>query len=280
MATLLRNDAEIRQDVLDEMEYDPAVMVHHIAVAVQGGTVTLTGVVDSCGTRLAAEQVAWRVLGVREVRVETVVDPTLLGMPNDAVIAANVRHRLDTDVLVPKCRIRVSVDNGVVTLSETVDSHIEREAAREEAAGAQGVRDLNLQIEIEPPLASPGELEAVIQKALARSAQVDAANIRIAVDGGHVTLSGAARSYAERRAAEDAVWRAPGVTQVTDNIAIQPYREAGRSRQAAKAREEDQPSMADRNAHVDAARQGLGARHHAPPIPQGRAGAGYRPRQA
>jgi osmotically-inducible protein OsmY len=45
----------------------------------------------------------------------------------------------------------------------------------------------------------------------------------VIVDGGHVTLAGEARSFAERQAAEDAAWRARGVTDVTDNIAIQPY---------------------------------------------------------
>lgn len=42
-------------------------------------------------------------------------------------------------------------------------------------------------------------------------------------DGGHVTLSGTARSFAERQEAENTAWRARGVTEVTDNIAIQPY---------------------------------------------------------
>jgi osmotically-inducible protein OsmY len=52
---------------------------------------------------------------------------------------------------------------------------------------------------------------------------VEAGNIQVFVDGGHVTLSGKARSFAERQAAEEAAWRARGVTNVTDNIAIRPY---------------------------------------------------------
>ena len=39
--------------------------------------------------------------------------------------------------------------------------------------------------------------------------------------GAHVTLTGTVRSAAERQAAEDAAWRAQGVTDVTDHLAIQ-----------------------------------------------------------
>ena len=64
MATLVKSDAEIRADVIDEMAYDPAVTVRDVAVVVEGGIVTLSGVADSYGTRQAAEQAAWRVGGV------------------------------------------------------------------------------------------------------------------------------------------------------------------------------------------------------------------------
>jgi osmotically-inducible protein OsmY len=104
-----------------------------------------------------------------------------------------------------------------------VDWHLQRQVARESAEGAKGVRDLKNEITIDRWHATPGEIEAGIQKALVRSAQVDASNIRVAVDGGHVTLSGTARSFAERRDAEDAAWRARGVTEVTVHITIQPF---------------------------------------------------------
>jgi osmotically-inducible protein OsmY len=223
MATLVRSDAQIRADVIDEMAYDPAVTVRDVAVVVEGGVVTLTGVVDSYGTMQAAEKAAWRVGGVIGVNSEIVVDPALLGMPTDEEIAVYLRDRMEKDFLVPKGRITVSVRDGIVTLRGTVDLHLQREAAYEEAADAMGVRGVNNAITIGPAQASPQEISSAIQKALTRDAQVEADHVQVIVDGGHVTLSGKARSFAERQAAEDAAWRARGVTDVTDNIAIQPF---------------------------------------------------------
>ena len=222
MATMLRGDAEIRKDVMEEIAYDPAVTVHDIAVIVEDGLVTLTGTADSYATRQAAVDAAWRISGVRDVINTIVVDPTLLGVPTDEEIAADVRGRLEKDFLVPKGRITVEVHDGVVTLAGTVDWHFQREAVREEAADAMGVRDVNNEIEIDRSHASPDEIQSSIRKALTRSAQVNASNIQVAVDEGHVTLSGTARSFAEQQEAEDAAWRARGVTDVTDHIVIRP----------------------------------------------------------
>jgi osmotically-inducible protein OsmY len=222
MATLVKSDANIRTNILEEMAYDPAVTVHDIAVVVDGGVVTLTGVADSYGTRRAAENAAWRVYGARDVFNQIVVDPTLLGMPTDAELTADVRNRLENNFLVPRGRIQVSAHDGVVTLTGSVNWHLQREAARESVAGVKGVRDIRNEITLDRSHAEPREIEASIQKALVRSARVDAGNIHVAVDGGHVTLTGTARSFAERRDAVDAAWRARGVTQVSDHITIQP----------------------------------------------------------
>jgi osmotically-inducible protein OsmY len=44
----MRTDKEIRQDVLDELEYEPSLDATQIGVAVKDGIVTLTGTVKSC----------------------------------------------------------------------------------------------------------------------------------------------------------------------------------------------------------------------------------------
>jgi osmotically-inducible protein OsmY len=36
-------DSRLRQDILDELDYDPSVSSENIAVAVNGGVVTLSG---------------------------------------------------------------------------------------------------------------------------------------------------------------------------------------------------------------------------------------------
>jgi osmotically-inducible protein OsmY len=222
-----RRDEEIRGHVTDEMTYDPAVAIRDLSVVVEDGCVTLTGAADSYGTRQAAVEAAWRIGGVAGVDNAIVVDPNLPGMPADEEIAADVRARLDKDPLVPRGRIMVSVHDGVVTMMGTVDWHFQRKAARKAAEKTNGVREVKQKIVINRSHASPQEIMAAIRKALDRSAQVEGSRIQVFVDGGHVTLSGTARSFSERQAAEEAAYRARGVTDLTDNIVIQPFQAAG-----------------------------------------------------
>ncbi len=223
MSTIVQSDAQLREDVIGEIEFDPAVTVTDIVVIVHNGVVTLEGLSDSYGSLISAQDAAWRVHGVMDVVNNIKVNPKLLGLPDDDEIAKDLRHRLEKDFLVPSGQITVSVEDGVVTLRGTVRLHLQREAAREEAQQTKGVRFVNNFIEISRDMPSPKSIGLDIERALARSAQVDAKNIRVTADGGHVTLSGTVRSYAERTEAVDAAWRAKGVTNVTDHIVIEPF---------------------------------------------------------
>lgn len=220
---LLTKDADLRETVMEEIQYDPAVTVHDIVVLAKDGVITLEGIADSYGTRLAAENAAGRMYGVRNVINNIEVNPKLLGQPDDREIEADLRQRLEKDFLVPKGRVSFSVNDGIVTLSGTVNWHAQREAAREEAANTKGVRMVKNLIEIDRSAPSPKNISEEILKALRRSAQVEAKNINVMADGGHVTLSGSVHTFAERREAEDAAWRAKGVWNVTDKITINPF---------------------------------------------------------
>lgn len=67
----------------------------------------------------------------------------------------------------------------------------------------------------------------VIVKVLRRHASLEANRGNVMVVDGAVTLSGSADSYFEKSLIEGAVWSAPGVTRVVDNLAIAPsYSEA------------------------------------------------------
>lgn len=223
MSTTLTRDARVREYVVDEINFDPAVEVSDIAVVVQDGAVTLTGVADSYGTRTAAEDAAWRVSGVREVSDRIVVDPEMLGRPSDAQLAAKIHERIENSFLIPKHRITVSVQDGVVTLRGAVPLHLQREAALEEAAGVKGVRDVINLITIDHNAPSPKNIAGEIKKALVRNAQLDAEDIHVTAEGSTVTLTGTVDTYAAKREAEAAAWRANGTTEVINNIAIRAY---------------------------------------------------------
>ena len=61
------NDVTLRQDILDELEFEPSINAANIGVAVENGVVTLTGHVGNYAEKVAAERVVQRVKGVRGV---------------------------------------------------------------------------------------------------------------------------------------------------------------------------------------------------------------------
>jgi osmotically-inducible protein OsmY len=68
--------------------------------------------------------------------------------------------------------------------------------------------------------ASTADVKDRIENALKRHAELDAKQIRVEVLDGRVTLTGTVRSWSERQDAERAVWSAPGVTKVEDELAV------------------------------------------------------------
>ena len=121
-------DLKLRQDVLDELEFEPSVDAAGIGVAVNDGVVTLTGHVSTYAEKLAAERAAKRVSGVRavaqEIKVRYLGEAKLL----DDDIAKRALNILQWDVSVPD-NVQVTVENGLVTLTGEVDWHYQKAAA-------------------------------------------------------------------------------------------------------------------------------------------------------
>ena len=66
-ATLTDQDLRVRDAVLHQLEWDPAIDASAIGVTAKSGTITLTGYINSYSGKLAAERAAKRVRGVRSV---------------------------------------------------------------------------------------------------------------------------------------------------------------------------------------------------------------------
>jgi osmotically-inducible protein OsmY len=221
MATVTRTDIDIQRDVLAELKWDPEVEPTDVGVEVDDGVVTLTGTVDSYMKRWAAERAALRVAGVRAVANDVKVK--IGAARTDTDIAKDVADALEANILVPKGRIKVTVKNHWVTLEGDVDWRFQREEAEDAVRRIRGVEGVTNLIAVKQPVVSAAEIKDSIERALVRSAEVDADRIQVRVDGDHVTLTGTVRSWAEREEAERAAWRSPGVTQVTNNIVVRPY---------------------------------------------------------
>jgi osmotically-inducible protein OsmY len=221
MATMIRSDNDIQTDVLDEFFWDPAVDAPDIGVQVHDGVVTLTGAVETYAVKLAAEDAAQRVDGVRAVANDLTVRGPLTH--NDTDIAKAAADALAANISIPLGEIDVTVQNGKVTLRGEVDWSYQRTSAADCVRYLRGVRDVINLIHVKQPKVSPTDVAAGIERALVRAAEIDADRVRVKSEDGHVTLSGTVRSLLEKREAGYAAWRAKGVTHVTNDIDVRPF---------------------------------------------------------
>jgi osmotically-inducible protein OsmY len=214
-----RKDSVIRDDVYAELAWDPKVTIANLDVRVNHGHVTLTGVAATFATKYAAADAAYRVYGVKDVDNDILVDPAAFGLRTDSQIEADVHGMLTLDLEVPDTRILVSVLDGVVTLGGDVDYYYQRDAAEDDAASIAGVRDVISNIAVLDQSSAP-DIADQIAAAFARNGELFDDNISVLTNGHSVTLSGTVRYWSEYDMAEDVAWRAPGVTNVTNNVVV------------------------------------------------------------
>lgn len=221
MAIHIRTDEDIRAEVLEELKWDPCVQSNEIGVAVKDGVVILTGWVDSYLKKVAAEDAAHRVPGVKAVANEIEVRLPAFAKRTDADLAAAVVNALRWDAGLPADKIQVTVSQGWVTLRGEVDYYYQKIDAERVVRRLSGVKGVTNLITVKPhPL--PSDLKQTIEKALVRNAETDAKNITVEVQGSKVILRGTVRSYLEKQVAEDIAWSTPGVTEVDNQIVVSP----------------------------------------------------------
>jgi osmotically-inducible protein OsmY len=214
----MSDDSQLKQAVLDELEWEPSVNAAHIGVTAHAGVVTLMGHVESYTEKSAAEKAARRVKDVLGVAEEIEVKLPFDVKHGDEDIASAATHRLAWDSAVPKDAIKAKVEKGWVTLTGEVDWHYQQAAAASDIRGLRGVIGVlnDITIKSKPNTA---KIKDDILLALDRS-WFDPATINVAAQGGKVTLTGKVRSWYERDEASSTAWAAPGTTSVHNELAV------------------------------------------------------------
>jgi osmotically-inducible protein OsmY len=211
-------DDDLKSDVQDELEWDPAVPSTSIAVSVTDHAVTLAGTVHTLAHRLAAVKAARRVRGVHAIIDDIAVVPIGATGSTDQDIGIAVERILDYSATMP-AGIKATVRNGLVTLTGTVEFQYQKNNANRLVREVKGVTWVQNDITVKSQ-ATTNVVRSKIVSALHRNADLGAKDIHVVTSGHEVWLSGTTNSLSARSQAEAAAWSAPGVERVHNNIRI------------------------------------------------------------
>ncbi len=206
-----------------------------IKVSCEEGKVVLTGEVDSWPERDEATLLASEVDGVTEVENKILVRKLSRRSDEEWKEAAMTMLRLDS--YLTGLPITVTVENGEVILSGSVRSLYERNRATHRIAilGAKRVVN-NLQIDPELSKQAPkvetsvndAELKLAVETVLDLDTRIDARNIVVKADSGHVELDGSVINAYEKRIAGQDAKEVVGVGWVTNNLIVRVPKRADR----------------------------------------------------
>lgn len=146
-------------------------------------------------------------------------------MKTDVGIRLAVIREFRWDTRVDETDIEIEVNDGIVTLTGTVDSYLHRMAAQEAARRVSGVlgvvNDLRVHIPGTEVRTTP-EICQAVRRALEWHTGVPYQHIRSWVTDGRVTLEGPVAYWFEREDAEKAVQHLVGVKEIVNRIVVPP----------------------------------------------------------
>jgi osmotically-inducible protein OsmY len=144
-------------------------------------------------------------------------------MKTDAQIQTDVMQELKWDPSVTHEHIGVAVSDGIVTLSGTVPSYIEKFAAEKATQRLGGVKAVVEKIEVKVPGSYHRDDQDIAKAVIDQfrwHTQVPDDLVKVSVENGWVELTGEVEWDYQRSAAENAVRGLTGVKGITNKIAI------------------------------------------------------------
>src|SRR6478752_5816140 len=117
----MKSDTQLKADVTEELEWNPAINATNIGVMVKDGLVTLAGHLDTFAEKHAVERAVRRVAGVRGIALDLDVKLAKEHKRSDSEVAQAAIMALRLNSLVPDGKVKVEVEDGWVTLTGEVD---------------------------------------------------------------------------------------------------------------------------------------------------------------
>jgi len=222
-----RSDYEITQDVKGRLANDVKIFDSLIEVEVDDGTVNLIGTVGSLKEKNRALSDAW-VNGVNDVNTDALMvqwwardhlskkKKTVL---KDSEIQKAVKDALVYDPRVFSFNPEVHVEQGVITLTGTVDNYLAKLAAEEDARNTVGVLMVQNYLKVRPvSIPANDKLEENVADALRNDPYIERFELSIDASNGIVYLSGNVNTSFEKQHAESVVQSVKGVTNIVSTV--------------------------------------------------------------
>jgi osmotically-inducible protein OsmY len=145
-------------------------------------------------------------------------------MRSDQDLQKDVQDALQWELLLNAAQIGVTVDNGIVTLTGTVDSYAKKLVAEEATKNVTGVKAVVEKIEIKfyssLGTCDDNEIAAEVVNAFKWNKDIPGDKVRVKVEDGWVTLEGELPWNFQREAIRKAVKDLSGITGITNGIII------------------------------------------------------------
>jgi osmotically-inducible protein OsmY len=160
-------------------------------------------------------------------------DKSFEGAAKDAWLVGKVEMAFTLNEHLNPFSIDTDSENGIVTLTGTVESDIDRDLAEEIAVGVEGVTKVNneLMVDMEKAAAHDGQthppnwftdatLTASVKSRLIANGNVDALAIDVDTENAVVTLSGRVRTDEEKDLSAEIAQNTPNVGEVRNLLVV------------------------------------------------------------
>jgi osmotically-inducible protein OsmY len=216
----MKNNETLQKDVQDAIKWEPLLHAAEIGVTVHNGVVTLTGTVDSYAKKKEAEEAAKKVAGVKAIADDVKVKLEGYAVKDDTDVADKVVRALKESWSVPDSKIKVTVDDGWVTLEGTLHWDFQREAAKNAVRYLTGVRGVINKMKIESEVDDEIE-KGRVEEALRRNWAIESDKVHVRAHGTTITLSGIVTSLFQKEEAEHIAYKTPGVWFVDNQLVVE-----------------------------------------------------------
>ena len=217
----MKTNEILQKEIQQALQKNPLINVYEIAVTVQDGIVTLSGIVDEFEKKKIAEDEAKNVEGVKAV-IENIIINYVNSSNKDHEIAASIVTIFKENWDISEHKISIKVEKGWVTFDGEVLNKKEKDAIKEKVQFLNGVRGVTNNIRIFKPTKDEIKTKR-ISNALSQNPTLINQIIMVTVFEKNVTLKGMVDSQMQKDEAGKIALSSLGILTLENELFINEF---------------------------------------------------------